>query len=109
MSLTVDQKVEIRRQIGNAPADADLEVIYTRTASLDETVLEVLEIRLAEMRRNPESFSVPGEYSESRSAAQRKELLAQINGVRARLGLDPLTSESLSLARVVPPPDPKIR
>lgn len=65
MALSVDQLITIRRAVGTAPSDAELNDIYTRTADVDELILEVLEIRLADLKRNPSSFSVPGEYSQS--------------------------------------------
>lgn len=67
MALTQDQLIQIRRKIGTAPDDAALDAIYDRVGDLDELVLEVLEIRLADMMRAPSSFAVPGEYSQSTS------------------------------------------
>lgn len=78
MALTEDQLIQIRRQVGAAPDDAALNEIYDRVGDLDVLVLEVLETRLAEMRRNPQSFAIPGKYSEARSAEQLKSLEAQV-------------------------------
>lgn len=94
MALTEDQLVDIRRQIGNDPDDAALNAIYDRTADVDELVLEVLETRLAEMRRNPSSFSVAGKYSESRTAEQLKSLEEQV----ASLGGDSGTVSVLGIS-----------
>ncbi len=105
-ALTTEQKVQIRRQVGNAPDDAALQVIYDRLGDVDAVSLEVLEIRLAEFKRNPMAFSVPGEYSESRSAEQMKALEAQISALASALGE---TVPGLSQVRVVPPPDPACR
>lgn len=109
MPLTEDQRIAVRRQVGNVPDDATLDVIYDRhlangvadpSAAL---VLEVLEIRLAEIKRNPSQFAVPGEYSEGRSDEQMKALEAQITalGGTASVGGFPF--------RVVPPPDAPCR
>ncbi len=65
MALTADQLVTIRRAVGNAPTDAELDAIYLRTADVPELILEVLEIRLADMKRQPASFNIPGEYGQS--------------------------------------------
>lgn len=67
MSLTEDQLVQIRRQIGNKPDDASLNSIYDRTGDLDELVLEVLETRLANLESSPAQFTVVGEYSQDTS------------------------------------------
>lgn len=64
-ALTQDQLVYVRRQIGNSPTDAELQVTYDRLADVDQVVLEVLEIRLANLIADPATFSVSGEYSQS--------------------------------------------
>jgi hypothetical protein len=104
--LTEDQRIEIRREIGNAPSDTELDEIYDRQVAngvsdpLDALVLEVLEIRYAERLRNPDSFSVPGEYSESRNAESLKALAAQIEEHGGVTG---------SPVRIVPPPARYVR
>lgn len=65
MALTEDQLITIRRAVGDKPDDAALNVIYDRTADVDVLILEVLERRLANLKAVPDSFSVPGEYSQS--------------------------------------------
>jgi len=66
MALTQDQIVTIRRSVGSKPDDAALDVIYARNGgSVDDLILEVLETRLADLRAAPDSFSIPGEYSQS--------------------------------------------
>lgn len=65
MALSADQLVTIRRAVGTAPDDAELNTIYARTGDVAELILEVLETRLADMKRQPASFSIPGEYSQS--------------------------------------------
>lgn len=62
--LTEDDLAYLRRQVGGAPTDDDLQDIYDRVGTLDETALEVLETRLAEMTRNPAQFTVVGVYSQ---------------------------------------------
>lgn len=100
-ALTEDQLVEIRRQIGSAPDDATLQEIYDRTENTDELVLEVLETRYADWLRNPASYTIPGEYGETRSAEQIKALQQQIEGLGSDLGQ--------GAVRVVPPPDRYVR
>jgi hypothetical protein len=95
VALTEGQLVDIRRQVGNAPDDAALNLIYDRVESVDELVLEVLEIRYADMLRNPASYSISGKYSETKSAEQLKGLLAKISSLRAKLGLDPVDEGSV--------------
>lgn len=68
MPMTADQIIAARRQVGNAPDDATLNATYDRLLDVDAVVLEVLEIRLAELLRKPAQFSVPGEYSQSTDA-----------------------------------------
>jgi hypothetical protein len=69
MALTAEQIVTIRRQVGNSPDDAALNEAHDRLIGEDDpvaaVVLEILEIRLADLRRQPSSFSIPGEYSQS--------------------------------------------
>jgi hypothetical protein len=66
VALTQDQVITIRRAVGDTPDDAALEAIYARNGgSVGDLVLEVLERRLANLRAAPDSFSIPGEYSQS--------------------------------------------
>lgn len=107
MPLTEDQRIEVRKDIGNAPSDAELDTIYDRQVAngvedpVDALVLEVLEIRYAERLRNPDSFNVPGEYGESRNAESLKALQEKIAGLGGDAGG--------AQVRVIPPPVPKIR
>lgn len=104
MALTEDQVIDIRREVGSAPDDAALDAIFARNGGdIDGLILEVLEIRYADMIRNPGSYSISGKYSESRLAEQLKALLAKINGIRARLGLPPLDGEGESVFSIVAP------
>ena len=107
MPLTEDQRIEARREIGNAPSDAEIDEIYDRHVDNSEAdpfgalVLEVLEIRYAERLRNPDSFNIPGEYGESRSAESLKALAAQIEEHGGTVGG--------AAVRIVPPPDRYVR
>jgi hypothetical protein len=102
VALTSDQRIEARRQIGNDPDDATLDTMAVRLDDdVDAIVLEVLEIRLAERLRNPDAFTVPGEYGESRNAESLKALQAQIAGLGGTTG-------GLQ-TRIIPPPPRKIR
>ena len=76
-ALTVDQLVTVRRRVGRQPVDAEIQTIYDRTGSLTETVREILEIRVADLRANPTSFTVPGEYSQD-TAGQIKAIDAAL-------------------------------
>lgn len=80
-ALTEGQLVTLRRQVGSSPTDGELQLIFDRVGSLTETAREVLEIRLANLRAEPTSFTVPGEYSQDTSG-QIKALDAQL----AKLG-----------------------
>jgi hypothetical protein len=82
MALSEDQLVYSRRQIGNKPLDAELNTIFDRVGNVDQLVLEVLETRYAELIRNPATFSVSGEYSQS-TAENIKALAKRITAWRA--------------------------
>jgi hypothetical protein len=84
-----------RRRVGSLPVDADLQTIYDAFLAegveqpLEWMILEVLETRLAELIRNPATFSVAGEYSQSTSE-NIKALKEQIESQRmwmASLGI----------------------
>lgn len=88
-ALTTDEMISIRRQVGTSPTDLEVQAIFDRTADVDATVLEILEIRAADMRRKPLSFQIPGEYGESRNASQLESLedqIAALGGGEAGLG-----------------------
>lgn len=84
MALTSGQIVTIRRAVGDTPDDAALGAIFARNGgSVDDLILEVLEIRLANLKAAPDSFSVPGEYSQSTGKqidALERELAARGGG-----------------------------
>ena len=65
--LTEAQLAVLRRRVGDEPDDAGLQAIYDRTESLTETAREILEVRLANWRRQAASFNVAGEYSQDTS------------------------------------------
>lgn len=78
MALTEDQIVTIRRSVGDTPDDAALNTIYARNGgSVDDLILEVLETRLANLKAAPDSYSIPGEYSQS-TKGQMDALESQI-------------------------------
>lgn len=93
MALTTDQLVHIRRSVGNTPDDAELNSIYDRVGDVDELILEVLETRLANLKAQPDSFSVPGEYSQSTS-----KQMEMLEGQIAALG------GGSGEVRFIPPP-----
>lgn len=71
MALTGSDLRYARRRVGSLPADAELNTLYdtlvaeSKDQPLEWLILEVLETRLADLIRNPETFSVSGEYSQS--------------------------------------------
>lgn len=107
MALTENERIQVRREIGNSPDDAALDTIHDRHVANGEAdpvnalILEVLEIRYAERLRNPDSFNVPGEYGESRNPETLKALEAQIESLGGDVGGAPV--------RIVPPPTPRVR
>jgi hypothetical protein len=64
----------LRRKVGSLPDDAALQTIYDAYEAdaadqpLEWVVLDVLEGRLADLIRNPATFAVAGEYSQSTAA-----------------------------------------
>jgi hypothetical protein len=76
-ALTVNQIAEIRDEVGDNPPDADLQGVYDRVGTLGGTIYSVLARRLANLRANPASFMVVGEYSQS-TAANIKALEDQL-------------------------------
>lgn len=97
MALTEDQLITIRRAVGDTPDDAALNVIYDRTADVDELILEVLEIRLANLKAAPDSFSIPGEYSQSTRGqieALEREIAARGGGTSVLEIWDPVAQRS---------------
>jgi hypothetical protein len=77
-----------RRKLGSLPEDAVLNTLYDtlvvegKEQPLEWVILETLEVRLAEMIRNPASFSVSGEYSQNTSE-NIKALKEAIDGQRS--------------------------
>lgn len=69
MALTPTQTVYLETRLGS-PLDDDIEDRLTRLGGPGNepaVAVEVLEIRLANLQRNPLQFSIPGDYSEDRS------------------------------------------
>lgn|GEM_PF-2786608 len=67
MPLTADQTAYFESRLGT-PLDApDLETRLLRLLTAPRVAVEVLEIRLATMLRDPLSFAIPGDYQEDRS------------------------------------------
>lgn len=81
MALTTDELATIRAEIGDAtpPTDVTLDAIFVRVESVAGVVREVLSKRLADLLARPTSFTIPGDYSESRAGqieALQKKLAA---------------------------------
>lgn len=95
MALTGSELRHARRRLGSLPSDSDLQAIYDAYLAdgeahpLEWAILDVLETRLAELIRNPATFSVAGEYSQSTAAnieAMRAAVTAQ-RGLMASMGI----------------------
>lgn len=88
MALTPTDLRYTRRRLGSLPADADLDTLYDtlvlegKTSPVEWVILETLETRLADLIRNPATFSVSGEYSQS-TAANIEALKAEIKAQRS--------------------------
>lgn len=96
MPITGADLTYLRRRVGSAPDDAALTLTYDGYVEsgvkypLEWVILEVLEIRLADMIRNPAQFSVSGEYGQN-TGKNIDAMLDLIKGQRAYmigLGLD---------------------
>lgn len=85
MALTAAQEAYFRSKLGTSADMVDLEARLTRLGG-DEAAaaLEALDQRIADLLAEPASFSVPGEYSEDRSANIRA-LAASADSIRADL------------------------
>ncbi len=87
-ALTGSELMYTRRRVGLLPVDADLQTIYDAYEAegvdqpLEWMILGVLETRLAELIRNPASFNVAGEYSQS-TGENIKALQEQVDAQRA--------------------------
>lgn len=81
MALTAQQRAYFRSQLGTTLDEVDLEARLVRL-EYDEAAAarEVLDQRLADLLTKPASFSVPGEYSESR-AENIKALQEKVKGL----------------------------
>lgn len=105
MTLTDEQLIEIRVQIGDStpPTDNDLDAIYVRKGDQQLVVAEVLTRRLANLLSDPASFSVSGEYSQSTSD--------NIKALREQLGNLPQVDGGGfgSIVQVFPQPSPRHR
>lgn len=86
-ALTGSELRYARRRVGSLPVTSALQEIYDAYSGdgvvqpLEWTILDVLENRLAELIRNPATFAVAGEYSQS-TAANIDALKEQIKGQR---------------------------
>jgi hypothetical protein len=79
MPLTEAQMYEVRRWTGDSPSDAELNAAYDRLGSVREVIEETLATRRANLAASPQSFTIPGEYSQSnRSVNEMNALLADL-------------------------------
>lgn len=88
MALIGSELRYARRRVGSLPTDAELNTLHDtlivegKVQPTEWVILEVLETRLADLIRNPASFNVSGEYSQS-TVENIKALKEQIAGQRA--------------------------
>lgn len=93
MALTEAQLATIRNEVGSTPDDPTLQSKYDRVGTLYGVAYEVVSQRLADLRTNPASFTVVGEYSQNVAAniatleGLRRELA--VKAVAEAAGLDP--------------------
>jgi hypothetical protein len=82
VALTPDELAAVRAEIGavTPPTDADLDAIHDRLGSPVAVVREVLSKRLADRLAAPQSFSIPGDYSESWNIDALQKQLAALGG-----------------------------
>lgn len=72
MALTADQRAYFRSQLGSTIDEVDLEERLVRLGTVELAAGEALRQMVADLVvGKPASFSVPGEYSEDRSANLR--------------------------------------
>lgn len=81
MPLSVAQRYEVRRWVGSAPPDADLDANFDRLGTVRAVIEEILQTRLADFTRAPATFAIPGEYSQSvgDNIDALQDLLASLN------------------------------
>lgn len=102
-ALTPDEVIRIRRFTGDTPVDSELQAAYDRYGTLKGAVLEILEIRKANLLASPLSFTITGEYAQnSRFNVEYLERL--INAIRTgKVDPDGDPSVDLGYVRIVEP------
>lgn len=85
MALTADQTVYLEERLGTPLDSTDIEARLLRLGGAGyepAAALEILRTRLATMLLDPLTFSVSGEYSESRrdNVDYLKKMIAQVAG-----------------------------
>lgn len=89
MAISSGEIFYARRTIGDKPNDAVLTAIYDRYVAASQTqpiewaILEVLEVRYANMVSSPSSFTIPGDYGQTTGAENLKALASMIERQRA--------------------------
>ena len=83
MPLTSAQIYQIRREVGDSPDDTTLANNYDRLKSVNSVVLEILQIRMANLLRSPAHITVFGEVALDNSANidALKAQMARLSGV----------------------------
>lgn len=84
MALTIDELAYFKAQLGSTVNAADLEERLIRLGTKEKAAVEALDQKVADLLAKPASFSVPGEYTEDRSA-NIKALTTQADAIRIRL------------------------
>jgi hypothetical protein len=86
MALTPEQVAYFKSQLGSTIDQVDLEERLLRLGTQEQAAAEAIEQMIADLLAKPASFSVPGEYSEDRSA-NIKALTEKAGEIRDRLPL----------------------
>lgn len=93
MALSAIQTAYFEKRLGTLSAE-DVTDVETRLARLGgdgneaAAAVEVLDIRLSNMLKNPAQFSIPGDYSENRTAniEQLRQTLAEAKNEAGAFG-----------------------
>ena len=84
MALTTEQVAYFKTKLGSTIDQVDLEERLLRLGTQEQAAVEALDQKVADLLNKPASFSVPGEYTEDRSA-NIKALTAQAESIRVRM------------------------
>lgn len=95
--LTDKQFIAIRRQVGSGYLEVEIQDAYDRQLTLRDAALELLQIRLADFRVNPLSFTVVGEYSQD----AQKNIAALESAISRLVAMDDDLTETAGGTRIM--------